>query len=98
MNQKGIAVLRFAFTILGESEGKFEDTNFSSNVQDLVAAADFLKEKYQAPSLIIGHSLGGAAVIFAAEKIESIQAIVTIGAPATQNMSPIYSATPRKRF
>ncbi len=80
--QKGIAVLRFDFTGLGDSEGDFADTNFSSNVQDLVAAADFLTEKYEAPSLLIGHSLGGAAVIFAAEEIDSIQAIVTIGAPA----------------
>jgi len=94
LNQKGIAVLRFDFTGLGESEGKFEDTNFSSNVQDLVAAADFLKEQYQSPSLIIGHSLGGAAVIFAAEEIESIQAIVTIGAPAApEHVSHLFSSS-----
>ncbi len=80
--QKGIAVLRFDFTGLGESEGDFADTNFSSNVDDLIAAANFLVEEYEAPELIIGHSLGGAAVIFAAEQIPSIQAIVTVGAPA----------------
>ena len=78
----GIAVLRFDFTGLGESEGDFADTNFTSNVEDLVAAARFLEENYQAPKIIVGHSLGGAASIFAAHRIESIQAIATIGAPA----------------
>jgi putative redox protein len=67
LNLNGIAVLRFDFTGLGESEGDFADTNFSSNVQDLVSAAKFLEENYQAPSLLVGHSLGGAAVIAAAE-------------------------------
>jgi putative redox protein len=90
--QKGIAVLRFDFTGLGDSEGDFADTNFSSNVQDLVAAADFLTENYNAPSLLIGHSLGGAAVIFAAEEIASIEAIVTIGAPAApEHVSHLFS-------
>ncbi len=83
LNNKGIAVLRFDFTGLGESEGEFEETNFSSNVADLVCAADFLEENYKAPSLLIGHSLGGAAVIFAASKILSIKAIATIGAPSS---------------
>lgn len=78
----GIAVLRFDFTGLGESEGDFADTNFTSNVEDLLSAADFLKETYAAPSIIIGHSLGGAAALFAGAKIESIKAIVTIGAPS----------------
>jgi len=82
LNNFGIAVLRFDFTGLGESEGDFEKTNFSSNVDDLIAAADFLQQQYQAPKLIIGHSLGGAAVIFASEKLDSIQAIATIGAPS----------------
>ena len=82
MTNEGFAVLRFDFTGLGESEGEFADTNFSSNVEDLVAAADFLKEKYEAPSVLIGHSLGGAAVLLAAKSIESVKAVATIGAPA----------------
>lgn len=79
---KGIAVLRFDFTGLGESEGIFENSNFSSNVEDLVSAANFLTVHHQAPDILIGHSLGGAAVIFAAGKITSLKAIATIGAPA----------------
>ena len=82
LTDKGIAVLRFDFTGLGHSEGDFENTNFSSNVQDLMAAADFLTEQYQAPSLLVGHSLGGAAVLFAASQLPYIQAVATIGAPA----------------
>lgn len=82
LTQDRIAVLRFDFTGLGESEGEFADTNFSSNVADLVAAADFLKEKFDAPTLLIGHSLGGAAVLQAASQIPSATAVVTIGAPA----------------
>jgi alpha/beta superfamily hydrolase len=77
-----IAVLRFDFTGLGESEGNFADTNFSSNVADLVSAAEFLEKNYQSPRLLIGHSLGGAAVLQAAAKIPSSRAVVTIGAPA----------------
>ncbi len=79
---RGFAVLRFDFTGLGESEGDFADTNFSSNAQDLVAAADFLADAYAAPTLLIGHSLGGAAVLQAAHDMPSVQAIATIGAPA----------------
>lgn len=82
LNQEGIAVLRFDFTGLGESEGDFADTNFTSNVSDLVAAADFLSEKYQAPEMLIGHSLGGAAVLCAATELPSIRTVATIGAPA----------------
>ncbi|MFT5166048.1 MAG: putative OsmC-like protein/alpha/beta superfamily hydrolase [Saprospiraceae bacterium] len=78
----GIAVLRFDFTGLGESEGDFADTNFTSNVEDLMAAAQFLEEHYQAPKIMIGHSLGGAAAIFAASRLPSIQAIATIGTPS----------------
>ncbi len=78
----GIAVLRFDFTGLGESEGDFSETSFSSNVADLVAAADFLKDAFEAPRLLIGHSLGGAAVIHAAQKIPSVEAVSTIAAPA----------------
>ncbi|MCG8491438.1 MAG: bifunctional alpha/beta hydrolase/OsmC family protein [Sneathiellales bacterium] len=80
--QNGIAVLRFDFTGLGSSEGEFENTNFSSNVDDLVAAAEFLQENYAAPDLLIGHSLGGAAVLVAAKHIPSAKAVATIGAPA----------------
>ncbi len=78
----GIAVLRFDFTGLGESEGDFENTNFSGNVADLVSAAKYLENNYSAPSLLIGHSLGGAAVIMVAEKINSVKAVVTINAPS----------------
>jgi uncharacterized OsmC-like protein/alpha/beta superfamily hydrolase len=83
LTERGFGVLRFDFTGLGQSEGDFADTNFSSNVQDLICAAGFLREYYQAPKLIIGHSLGGTAAIFAGSVIESIQAIATIGAPAS---------------
>lgn len=78
----GIAVLRFDFTGLGSSGGEFASTNFSSNVQDLVVASDWLRENHKAPSLLIGHSLGGAAVLAAAAQIEDVNAVVTIGAPA----------------
>ena len=78
----GIAVLRFDFTGLGESEGDFADTNFSSNVEDLVAAADFLRDEYEAPRLLIGHSLGGAAVLQGAARIPSSRAVVTLAAPS----------------
>ncbi|HJL47811.1 MAG TPA: alpha/beta fold hydrolase, partial [Polyangiaceae bacterium LLY-WYZ-15_(1-7)] len=78
----GIATLRFDFTGLGESEGEFADTTFSSNVADLVAAADWLREHHAAPSLLIGHSLGGAACLAAAPRIEEVKAVATIGAPA----------------
>ena len=78
----GIGVLRFDFTGLGESEGKFEETNFTSNVEDLEAAASFLSENYAAPSILIGHSLGGLAAIFASSQIHSIKAVATIGAPS----------------
>lgn len=80
---KGIAVLRFDFTGLGSSDGDFANTNFSSNVQDLISAADYLEANYKAPSLLIGHSLGGAAVLSAAASIPSTKAIATIAAPAT---------------
>ena len=79
---QGYGVLRFDFTGLGESEGDFADTNFSGNVEDLIAASDYLKENYSAPKMIIGHSLGGAAAIFASRQIESIQCMVTINAPS----------------
>ena len=80
--RRGFAVLRFDFTGLGSSEGEFANTNFSSNVADLLKAADFLRETYEAPRLLIGHSFGGAAVIAAAGDIPEATAVVTIGAPA----------------
>ncbi len=79
--REGIAVLRFDFTGLGESEGDFSETSLSSNVSDLVAAADFLKKNFEAPKLLIGHSLGGAAVLLAAARIPSAVAVATISAP-----------------
>jgi len=82
----GIAVLRFDFTGLGASEGEFANTNFSSNMADLVAAADFMRATWQAPSLLIGHSLGGAAALAAAEQMPEVKAVVTIAAPA----QPVY--------
>ena len=78
----GIAVLRFDFTGLGSSEGDFANTNFSSNVGDLVAAADHLRENFEAPKMLIGHSLGGAAVLAGAAQIPEAEAVCTIGAPA----------------
>ena len=77
----GIGVLRFDFTGLGTSEGKFADTRFSSNVDDLVAAADHLRKTYGTPAILIGHSLGGAAMLAAAHRIADARAIVTIAAP-----------------
>jgi len=81
LTEKGIAVLRFDFTGLGNSDGDFANTNFSSNMQDLVAAANFLRQEYQAPTLLIGHSLGGAAVLSMARRVPEAKAVVTIGAP-----------------
>ncbi len=78
----GFGVLRFDFTGLGESEGEFADTNFSSNIEDLLCADDFLTKEYQAPSMIVGHSLGGAAAYFAASRLDSVQAVASIGAPS----------------
>jgi len=80
--EQGVGVLRFDFTGLGESEGDFADTNFSSNVEDVVAAARFLETHWQAPALLVGHSLGGAAVLVAASEIPSVRAVATLGAPS----------------
>ena len=79
---RGFAVFRFDFTGLGESEGDFANTTFSSNVGDLVAAAAFLRENREAPTVLIGHSLGGSAVLASAGKIPEARAVCTIGAPA----------------
>ena len=77
----GIAVLRFDFTGLGSSEGEFANTTFSSNVGDLVAAANELRRRAQAPAILIGHSLGGTAVLAAAAEVAEARAVVTIAAP-----------------
>lgn len=79
---EGIAVLRFDFTGLGHSDGEFANTSFSSNIADLLKAADCLREAYEAPKLMIGHSLGGAAVLAAAGQVPEALAVATIGAPA----------------
>ena len=78
----GISVLRFDFTGLGGSEGDFANTSFSSNIEDLVAAADWLRQHHGAPNLLIGHSLGGTAVLAAAPRVPECTAVVTLGAPA----------------
>lgn len=82
LRAEGFAVLRFDFTGLGASEGEFANTNFSSNVEDLVKAADYLRRDFQAPEIVIGHSLGGAAAVVAATSIPEAKGVVTIGAPA----------------
>jgi uncharacterized OsmC-like protein/alpha-beta hydrolase superfamily lysophospholipase len=81
----GISTLRFDFTGLGESEGDFAHTSFSSNVQDLVAAADMMRERFDAPTLLVGHSLGGAAVLAAAAEVPEAKAVATLGAPYDPN-------------
>ena len=82
LHDRGVAVLRFDFTGLGGSDGDFADSNFSSNVADLLAAADWLRQNHQAPALLIGHSLGGAAVLAAAHAVPEAKAVATIAAPA----------------
>ena len=82
---EGIGTLRFDFTGLGDSEGEFANSGFSSNVEDLVAAAEHLRSTRQAPAILIGHSLGGAAVLSAAQFIPEARAVVTIGAPFAIN-------------
>ncbi|MCL6294014.1 bifunctional alpha/beta hydrolase/OsmC family protein [Jejuia spongiicola] len=79
----GFGVVRFDFTGLGKSEGEFAESHFSGNVGDLIAVNNFMGNNYKAPALLVGHSLGGAAVISAASKLENIKAVATIGAPAT---------------
>jgi putative redox protein len=93
LTEHGIAVLRFDFTGLGASEGEFANTNFSSNLADLVAAADFLRGSYQAPRLLIGHSLGGAAVLAAASQMPEVKAVVTVAAPSDpSHVTGLFSA------
>lgn len=78
----GIATFRFDFTGLGESAGDFANTNFSSNIDDLVAASEYMEKEFEGPSILIGHSLGGAAVLQAAHRMDSVKAVATIAAPA----------------
>ncbi len=82
LTEHGFAVLRFDFPGLGQSEGDFANTNFSSNVEDLVKAAEWLEAEFENPGLLVGHSLGGAAVISAAPRIAGVKAVATLGAPA----------------
>jgi uncharacterized protein len=82
LTEHGIGVLRFDFTGLGASEGEFANTNFSSNIADLVAAADHLRQQYEAPRMLIGHSLGGAAVLASASQVPEARAVVTLCAPS----------------
>ncbi|MDX1583108.1 MAG: alpha/beta fold hydrolase [Thermoanaerobaculia bacterium] len=81
LTSRGIAVFRFDFTGLGESEGDFADTNFSSNVMDLIAAARYMSDRWSSPSILAGHSFGGSAVLRAAHSIADVRAVVTIAAP-----------------
>lgn len=80
--RRGFGVMRFDFTGIGESGGDFAETNFTSNLDDLVAAADYLREEHEAPRVLVGHSLGGAAVLAAAQRVPESVAVATIGAPS----------------
>lgn len=82
LSGRGIGVLRFDFTGLGESEGEFSQTTFASNIDDIAAAYEWLESEHRPPSLLVGHSLGGAAVLSAASELDAVRAIATIGAPA----------------
>jgi len=91
---KGIAVLRFDFTGLGHSDGEFANTNFSSNVEDIRKAAAWLREHHEAPTLLVGHSLGGAAVLAVASSLPEVRAVATIGAPSdTAHLEHLFSAS-----
>src|SRR5690606_10097088 len=81
LTEDGLAVVRFDFTGLGESGGRFEDTTFQTNIEDILDMAEFMEREFEAPTLGIGHSLGGAAFVHAAPKIPSLRGIVTMGTP-----------------
>jgi putative redox protein len=83
LTEAGFGVLRFDFTGLGSSAGEFANTNFTSNAADIVAAADWLRERHRAPQLLIGHSLGGAAVLAVGASIPEVSAVATVGAPSS---------------
>jgi putative redox protein len=94
LNREGVAVLRFDFTGLGESEGDFAETNFSTNVSDLLAAAQYLEKEHARPSILVGHSLGGAAILLAALRLSSVKAVATIGAPSEpSHVMRLFAAT-----
>jgi alpha/beta superfamily hydrolase len=80
--ERRIGLLRFDFTGLGDSGGEFADTNFTSNLDDLVAAADFLRKEHEAPKILMGHSLGGTAALIAAQRIPEVRAVATIASPS----------------
>lgn len=82
LNEVGLATVRFDFTGLGQSEGAFEETTFASDVEEVVRAARMMRERYEGPGLLVGHSLGGAAVLSAAGQIESARAVATVAAPS----------------
>ncbi|RNC87684.1 MAG: alpha/beta fold hydrolase [Winogradskyella sp.] len=82
LTKEGFAVLRFDFTGLGKSEGDFADSHFSANVEDLLDVHSYMSENFDIPTLLVGHSLGGAAVLVAASKLKAVKAVATIGAPA----------------
>ena len=82
LSRKGLAVVRFDFTGLGSSEGDFTNTNFSSNIEDLIAASEHMREELQAPEVLIGHSLGGAAVLAAAKQIPESRLVAVINSPS----------------
>jgi len=82
LNDDGIAVFRFDFTGLGQSDGNFSNTNFTSNVADILAAVDYMRSNLEAPAVMMGHSLGGAATFMAANNVPEVRAVATIGAPA----------------
>ncbi|MEO2053095.1 MAG: alpha/beta fold hydrolase [Allomuricauda sp.] len=92
LTNHGFGVLRFDFTGLGQGEGTFAESHFSANVTDLIDVHKYMKEKYAAPSLLVGHSLGGAAVITAGPQLKEVKAIATIGAPSTvQHVKRLFS-------
>ncbi|MCZ6836302.1 MAG: alpha/beta fold hydrolase, partial [Planctomycetota bacterium] len=82
LTDENLALLRFDFTGLGQSEGEFAQTSFTSNLSDLHAAAEYLENTFMAPGALVGHSLGGAAVLATAKKIDSVRCVATIGAPS----------------
>lgn len=94
LTSHGFGVLRFDFTGLGSSEGDFADSHFSANVEDLLWVHQYMKKYYAAPSLMVGHSLGGAAVLVAAAQLEAIKAVATIGAPAHVDHVKQHFSTP----
>ena len=82
LRDQGIAVLRFDFTGLGQSEGDFANTNFSTNLDDLRSAVDALRKRNLPPQILVGHSLGGAAVLYLADEIDEVALVATVGAPS----------------